>query len=245
MNKDNLRRMKNALDERRSDLAYNITQRAGAELVLHVLREDVWHWSKKDGFEDKLGQKIVEWYNEVWVDIATPKNPFDMKMDMYIRNIMEKLRTEWYYDPEFAPPPDLEFGDLFRLLMGTVHIPLSAEITTMIIADDSVLTERNDVKTTLLYDQRWIEILKNIANGCGKRHDESKTVCDSIVEYSIPELDRQRVALQNAKLEDEVSFALLVAFNREETDSTRPTTNGKRIQIGDMQTLLCRMKQMC
>ena len=73
MNKDNLTHMRNALDERRSDLAYNITQRAGAELVLHVLREDVWHWSKKDDFEDRLRQKIVEWYNEVWVDIATPR----------------------------------------------------------------------------------------------------------------------------------------------------------------------------
>lgn len=40
MNKDNLTHMQNALDGRRSDLAYNITQRAGAELVLHVLRED-------------------------------------------------------------------------------------------------------------------------------------------------------------------------------------------------------------
>ena len=195
--------------------------------------------------EESLGQKIVEWYNEVWVYIATPKNPFDLKMDIYIKNCTEKLRTDWYYDPDIAPPPDLEFGDLFRLLMGTVHIPLSAEITTMIITDDSVLTERNDVKTTLLYDQRWIGILKNIANVCDFRHDESKKVCDSIEKYSIPELDRQREALQKAKLEAEVFSGLVLAFHRQETDSTTPTTNRVRIQIGDMQTLLCRMKQMC
>jgi hypothetical protein len=43
MNKDNLRHMQNALDKNRSDLAYNITQKAGAELVLNVLRQDVLH----------------------------------------------------------------------------------------------------------------------------------------------------------------------------------------------------------
>jgi hypothetical protein len=255
MNKDNLRHMQNALDKNRSDLAYNITQKAGAELVLNVLRQDVLHPYMRDNIEEFLGGNIANWYNEVWLYIATPKRPFDLKMDMCIKNCAEKLRTDSYWYPDIQEPDDLVFDDLFRLLMGTVNIPLSPETTAMISADDNVLLERNDVKETLQHDERWIGILKQIAKICDGRADESKQVCDSIEEYSIPELKRHLEELQKHRLNFEVFSGLALAFDHQEkqrrgSETKKAMRRGSEtkkamLQIGDMQTLLCRMKQMC
>ena len=192
-----------------------------------------------------MGGNIAKWYNEVWLYIATPKRPFDLKMDMCIKNCAEKLRTDWYWDPGIQESDDFVFDDLFRLLMGTVHIPLSTETAAMISADDSVLLERNDVKETLQHDERWIGILKQIAKICDGRADEIKQVCDSIVKYSIPELNRQREVLQKATSEFEVFSGLALAFDHQEKQRSGSETKKAMLQIGDMQTLLCRMKQMC
>jgi hypothetical protein len=86
MNNDNLNHIQKALEVNRSDLAYNITQKAGAELVLDILRQDVCDPNERDNIQTYLGATIATWYNEVWVDIATPRHPFDMKMDMCIKN---------------------------------------------------------------------------------------------------------------------------------------------------------------
>jgi hypothetical protein len=247
MNNDNLNHIQTALEVKRSDLAYNITQKAGAELVLDILRQDVWDPNERDNIQTYLGATIATWYNEVWVDIATPLRPFDMKMDMCIKNCMEKLRTDWHYDPSISAPPPFVFDDLFRLLLGTVHIPLSTEITAMISAEDNVLTERNDVKEMLQHDQRWIAILKKIANICDGRDDESKNVCVSIETYSIPELSRQRETLRKAQSKVDVFSGLAFAFHYRdapETQEKKTQSKTARIQIGDIQTLLCRMKQM-
>jgi hypothetical protein len=245
MNNDNLMHMQNALDKNRSDLAYNITQKAGAELVLNVLRQKVWDSEVKDNIENVLGQKIANWYNEVWLYIATPKRPFDRKMDMYIKNCVEKLRTDWFFDPEIEAPDDFVFDDLFRLILGTVDIPLSAETTAMITPDYIVLTGRNDVKEMLQHDEEWIEILKQIANICDGRAEQSKKVCDSIEEYSIPELKRRREMLQKTRADYEIFSGLALAFDHRETQRINGNPKNAMLQIGDIQTLLCRMKQIC
>jgi hypothetical protein len=246
MNKDNLKHMQDALKVNRSDLAYNITQKAGAELVLNVLRQDVRDSESMETIKMGLGANIANWYNEVWLYIATPKSPFDMKMDMCIKNCVEKLRTDWFFDPDIEAPDDLVFGDLFILLLGTVDIPLSPETTEKIRgAGGGFLLERNDVKEMLQHDERWIGILKQIANICDGRADQSEKVCDSIEKYSIPELERQHKTLLEKRLEFEVFSGLAFAFDHREKQRISDKPKNAMIQIGDMQTLLCRMKQMC
>jgi hypothetical protein len=199
----------------------------------------------RDDIENVLGQKIANWYNEKWIYIATPKSPFDMKMDMCIKNCAEKLRIDWHSDPSLQAPDDFVFDDLFRLLLGTVDIPLSAETTAMMTPDYIVLTGRNDVKEMLQHDEERIEILKQIANICDNRADQSEKVCDSIEEYSIPELKRQLETLQKTRADYEIFSGLSLAFDHRETQRINGKPKNAMLQIGDMQTLLCRMKQMC
>ena len=238
MNDDNLEHFQKALVVNRSDFAHNITQIAGAKLVLYILRRKVYALEAMDDIDIDLEEMMVSWYNNTWIYIANSLNPFDQKMDKCIRNCLEKSNTDWHNDDSIVPTPDFVFDDLFKLLMGTVHIPLAKEITEMISTDDSVLTQRNDVKEILQHDQNWIDILKHIADICALRDVESQKVCDSIEEYSIPELNRQREAIEKAKLEVDVHSGVTFALYHQEPKKAR-------IQTGDIQTLLCRMKQMC
>ncbi len=96
MNKDNLKHMKDALNVNRSNLAYNITQKADAELVLNKLR--VFPQVESDRMRMKLGPDLVWWYNQSWRYIANPERSFDMKMDQCIKNCLEKLGSDWYED---------------------------------------------------------------------------------------------------------------------------------------------------
>jgi hypothetical protein len=177
---------------------------------------------------------IAEWYNEIWIYIARHKSPFDVKLDMYIKNCAEKVRTDCYFERTIAQPPNFVFDDVFRLLLGTADIPLSVETAAMISTDDIVLTGRNDVKEMLQHDERWIGILKVIAKICDGRAAQSEGICDSIEKYSIPELKTQREALQQKRLEYEVFSGLSLAFDHRETQRIKGKPKNAKIQIGDL-----------
>jgi hypothetical protein len=186
MNKDNLKHMRDALRVNISDIAYNSTQKAGAELVLNILHQDVFQQVESDRMKLNLGPHVVSWYNDSWRYIANPERSFDMKMDQCIKICLTKLGSAVYEDGTLYAPLNFVFDDLFTLLLGTVDIPLSVDTATMISPDSIVLTGRNDVKEILQHDEEWIEILKQIANICDGRFDQSEKVCDSIEKYSTP-----------------------------------------------------------
>jgi hypothetical protein len=169
-----------ALSVNTSKLNSNLTQIAGAQLVLNILREPILHYEDREQILRMWGGDVLLWWKHVWQPLARRDDSFYAKMEECIQNCQRKLEIERFYDDDVEKPDDFTFDDLFKLLMGTVNIPLSQETARLIRADDRVLTEYSDIKDKLQHDQTWIGILRRIASICADREGVTQTVCSSI-----------------------------------------------------------------
>jgi hypothetical protein len=138
-----------------------------------------------------------------------------------IANCVQKLDTEWHFNAAVQPPPPLDFNDLFRLLIGTVDVPLSQETAALIGDDDRVLIGRHSSKIALYRDAEWCDILQQMASVV-ERDEETLAICEqiciSVEGYSTQMLRQERQALKAAETHQQVEAAVTLAKHRESTD---------------------------
>ena len=126
--------------------------------------------------------------------------------------------------PDVEPPPPPEIADLLRLLLGTVHIPLSPQTirlmqsTGLMGEDDLVLIGRHAYKIALWGDTQWCKILKDLASVI-ERDEETQAIleqiCTSVEGYTRQKLDAELEDLKKEETDTQVYAAVTLATHRE------------------------------
>jgi hypothetical protein len=128
-----------------------------------------------------------------------------------------------YVDVE--PREPLELKDLFRLLMGTVHIPLSPvtiqliQSTGLMDEADLVLIGRQPFKMALWNDDTWCKILIDLASVIERDEDTQITleqICTSVEGYTRQKLDEELEDLKQVEIHTQVYAAVTLATHREQ-----------------------------
>jgi len=174
------------------------------------------YWIPRADEEILLGNNLRGWISRhrLWSD-PDPGNldPAYLRMQTCIANCVAKLDGAWMWHSHIPHPPDLEFNDLFRLLLGTVDIPLSPETTALIVDDDRVLIGRHFSKTSLYGDAEWCEILRQMASVVER--DEAtfatcEAICVSVEDYSRRRLREERETLKSPETDQQIQAAVIL-----------------------------------
>lgn len=219
------------------ELRYNRAQTQAAALVCSVLREEVAHSIPRDDILAFLGGDLTRWRERRRLWTYTPDvdhDSFDSRMHTCIENCQAKLDPAWRFGGGVARPAPLEIKDLFRLLIGTVDIPLSPEtmqfIHTAGFMDeaDRALFGRNDMKIKMWRDDNWCDILTEMASAIERTEEtqaQLEQICASIEGYTTQKLHEERHALKAAETQQQVEAAVTLAIHREPAKpSEKPST---------------------
>ena len=210
--------MRHELRRHANELRYNRAQTQAAALVCSVLREEVADSIPRDDILWHLGGELTKWRESQRTKVA-----FDSRMHTCIENCQVKLDTAWRYGGGVRPLA-LEIKDLFRLLIGTVDIPLSPEtmqfIHTAGFMDeaDRALFGRNDMKIKMWRDDNWCDILTEMASAIPRTEEtqaQLEQICASIEGYTTQKLHEERHALKAAETQQQVEAAVTLAIHRE------------------------------
>ena len=219
--------MRHELRRHAYELRYNRAQTQAAALVCSVLREEVADSIPRDDILWYLGGELTKWRERRRLWTLAPDvhdDSFDSRMHTCIENCQAKLDPAWRYGGGVARPPALEIKDLFRLLIGTVDIPLSQEtrqfIHTVGFMDgaDRALFGRNDIKITMWRDDNWCAILTEMASAIPRDEPTQahmEHICASIEGYTTQKLHEERQALNSAEAHQQVEAAVTLAIHRE------------------------------
>lgn len=209
------------------ELRYNRAQTQAAALVCSVLREEVAHSIPRDDILWFLGGELTKWRERRGLWNYAPvfdDDSFESRMHTCIENCQAKLDPAWRYGGGVARPAALEIKDLFRLLIGTVDIPLSGETMELIHTAgfmdgaDRALFGRNDIKITMWRDDKWCDILTEMASAIPRDEQtqaQLEQICASIEGYTTQKLHEERQALKAAEAHQQVEAAVTLAIHRE------------------------------
>lgn len=216
-------------------LRYNNSQKVDAALVCSVLREPVMYWIPMAEEVIRLGTNLRSWIwrHRLWKNPApTNLDPAYLRMQTCIANCVAKVDRAWHWNPAIQEPPGLDFDDLFRLILGTVDIPLSPETTALIGNDDRVLIGRHFSKTSLYGDTEWCEILQQMASVV-ERDEQTlarcEQICASVEGYTTNKLHEEREALKAAETHEQVESAVTLGIHREPQHPSTDTTTLKSL----------------
>ena len=235
--------MRHELRRHADELQYNRAQTQAAALVCSVLREEVADSIPRDDILWCLGGELTKWRERrrLWTDAPdVHDDSFDSRMHTCIENCQAKLDPAWRYGGGVARPPALEIKDLFRLLIGTVDIPLSQEtwqfIHTAGFMDeaDRALFGRIDMKIKMWRDDNWCDILTEMASAIPRTEEtqaQLEQICASIEGYTTQKLHEERHALKAAETQQQVEAAVTLAIHREPEKPSTATTQSLMYEL--------------
>jgi hypothetical protein len=230
--------MRDELERLAYEVRYNTSQKESVAFVCSILREPVLHVTDRDDLIDsalylRLQNQCrppyryftprLPFHTHIREDEAY-EDPFYLRMQTCIHNCDTKLSNLWHYNPHFPRPADLDFNDLFRLLMGTVDIPLAPETAALLGDADRVLIGRNAFKRVLGRHVEWKPILRQIASVAVRDAAICEQVCASVEGYTTEKLQTERQALKAAETHAQVEAGVDLGIHREQQLPSPDTT---------------------